>query len=332
MNDNSNESLNDFVTRRNEEKILFTPGPSSLLVENLSELRSCFGRGDSDYSSLEDQVLELLTRMSGHRSIARMQGSASLALEVLALNFLYGDVLIIDTGYYSERLKWLAYSSMRREGRIRSVTAIHWESMDEAKGRYDWVWACPTETSAGIKIGIKSLSSIALRLNSRLALDATASIGLEAGHDLADVIAYSSCKGLFGLTGASFVAFNEKPRCSVDSFYLDLKAHLEKRMTGPYHAIASLAAVLPRHREFRESVVTNKLKFNAQMAEYLTVSKEHQPLLCTHVNCTIGSSDPRVLMYSPRSDIGGSVICHLGEVHLGAQAQGDVLDLLEVVE
>ena len=37
-------------------------------------------------------------------------------------------------------------------------------------------------------------------------LDATASIGLEANHELSDVMAYSSCKGLFGLTGASFVS------------------------------------------------------------------------------------------------------------------------------
>ena len=30
--------------------------------------------------------------------------------------------------------------------------------------------------------------------------DATASIGLEENHDLADLLAFSSCKGLFGLT------------------------------------------------------------------------------------------------------------------------------------
>ena len=33
-------------------------------------------------------------------------------------------------------------------------------------------------------------------------LDATGSIGLERYHELADVISFSSCKGLFGLTGA----------------------------------------------------------------------------------------------------------------------------------
>ena len=34
-------------------------------------------------------------------------------------------------------------------------------------------------------------------------LDATASIGLESGHEQAEILAYSSCKGLFGLTGAA---------------------------------------------------------------------------------------------------------------------------------
>ena len=32
-------------------------------------------------------------------------------------------------------------------------------------------------------------------------------------------------------------------------------------MTGPYHAIASLADVLPRHGEFRAAVLQNKAAF-----------------------------------------------------------------------
>ena len=60
------------------------------------------------------------------------------------------------------------------------------------------------------------------RCKSKLALDASASMGLEEGHDNADVIAYSSCKGLFGLTGASFLAYNSDPSNIVDSFYLNL--------------------------------------------------------------------------------------------------------------
>ena len=49
-------------------------------------------------------------------------------------------------------------------------------------------------------------------------LDATASIGLETNHNYADVIGYSSCKGLFGLTGAAFIAYNEPPQNEINSF------------------------------------------------------------------------------------------------------------------
>lgn len=324
------QSIESLVAARNADKVLFTAGPASLLPENLTGLRPCFGRGDQDYAGVEDEVLSALKQMSGHRQIARMQGSASLALEMSAMNFLSGKVLIIDTGYYSDRLHWLSESAMRRTGLIKKISTIHWQDMDAASGRFDWVWACPTETSCGLKIPIQSLSTLAQGLSAQLMLDATASIGLEPDHHLADVIAYSSCKGLFGLTGACFIAFNDMPDHEPDSFYLSLATHLEKRMTGPYHAIASLADVLPRHQHFREAVVVNKERFLRDMHDWLTVPQAHQPLLCTHVRCHVASSDPRAILYQPRNNLGGSVVCHLGEVHLGAGARGEILALLDV--
>ena len=101
-------------------------------------------------------------------------------------------------------------------------------------------------------------------------------------------------------------------------------------MTGPYHTIASLADVLPRYAFFRESVVINKRRFLREMEQWLTQPEEHQPLLCTHVNANITSSDTRTVLYTPRSDLGGSVVCHLGEAHLGASAQGEIQRALTV--
>lgn len=318
------------VDERNHAKLLFTAGPASLLPENLTGLRPCFGRGDQDYAQVEDKVLDALKAMSGHTGIARMQGSASLALEIMALNFLRGRVLVVSTGYYSDRLRWLAESCMRRNGHVTEVVNVDWRELDALNGQYDWVWACPTETSCGLKLPIPDLARVSKRLHARLMLDATASIGLEPHHELADVIAYSSCKGLFGLTGASFIAFNDAPIHEVDSFYLNLSSHLDKRMTGPYHAIASLADVLPRHADFRAAVVANKARFTRDMAQYLSVAEENQPLLCTHVNCRITTDDPRAIRYAPRSNQGGSVVCHLGEAHLGREAEGKILEVLKV--
>jgi 2-aminoethylphosphonate-pyruvate transaminase len=269
--------------------------------------------------------------MSGHSNIARLQGSASLGLEIAILNYVGGRVLVIDTGYYAQRLHQLVNSAARREGRICQIDIIDWSKLTDVRGQYDWVIACVTETSAGILLPIVQVRDLALRVKARMLLDATASIGLELGHESADVIVYSSCKGLFGLTGAAFIAFNELPKDNVDSFYLNLKTHLNKSVTGPYHAIASLYDVLPRHDEFVFAVRENKRQFIERMSQYLVLSAEYQPTLCSYVTCQITSQDSRVVLYTPRNNLGGSVLCHLGEVHLGKSAKGELLNLLEII-
>lgn len=323
------QTIEAFVRSRNDAKKLFTAGPASLLPENLTGLRPCFGRGDADYAGVETAVLDALKAMSGHGQIARLQGSASLALEIMALNFLTGRVLVVNTGYYAERLAWLSRSAQRRLGQVKEVVEVDWREAANVSGRFDWVFSCYTETSCGLKFPVEELHAIAGRLGAKLMLDATASIGLESGHELAEAIAYSSCKGLFGLTGAAFIAFNNTPSVEVDSFYLRLEAHTGKMMTGPYHAICSLADVLPRHGHFRAGVVENKKAFVNRMHNHLTVPQSHQPLLCTHVAVEIGSSDPSAVLYKPRSGAGGSVVCHLGEVHLGEGARGAIFDALD---
>ncbi len=324
------QSIADFVDQKNADKLIFTAGPAALLSENITGLRPCFGRGDADYAAVETRVLTALKVMSGHSNIVRMQGSASLALEIMALNFLSGRVLIIDSGYYAHRLWQFAESAARRQANIREVCRLPFEKLHEATGHFDWVWACSTETSVALKIAIPDLRATANRLKARLMLDATASIGLETHHELAEAIAYSSCKGLFGLTGAAFIAHHDIPQMPVDSFYLSLESHQNKMMTGPYHAIASLDHVLSAHADFRASVVENKKVFMAKMAPYLTRQEAQQPLLCTHVSCAISSQDSRAILYTPRSNLGGSVVCHLGEAHLGRSARGNILSSLAV--
>jgi aspartate aminotransferase-like enzyme len=325
------ESIAAYVESRNSEKILFTAGPAALLAENLNGLRPCFGRGDDDYAAVEAGVMGALQKMSGHANVVRMQGAASLALEVMALNYLYGRVLVVQSGYYSQRLTWLANSALRRVNQVKEVHVVEWAQLEQIEGKFDWVFACYTETSNGLKLPIELLRTTADKLSSKLMLDATASIGLETRHELADVIAYSSCKGLFGLAGAAFIAYHDAPSVvEVDSFYLNMRNHIEKMMTGPYHAIASLSNVLAEHEAFRESVQENKRVFTKRMAHYLTRPSEQQPLLCTHVRCKLASKDKRVILYAPRSDFGGSVVCHLGEVHLGRAARGEILSTLEI--
>ena len=79
------KNLKNFVDNKNKKKIIFTAGPSSLVPESIYGITPCFGRNDKDYIKTENNVLNKLKTISGHRNIARMQGSGSFALEKVYL-------------------------------------------------------------------------------------------------------------------------------------------------------------------------------------------------------------------------------------------------------
>jgi cytidyltransferase-like protein len=324
-------SVESIVSVKNR-KAIFSAGPGSLLTENLLGLDPCFGRGDPHYEQVESRVLSKLKQMSGHSRIVRLQGSASLALELAIRNFVAGRVLVITTGYYGDRLVGICRAAHDR-GRICTLDVIKLQDSDQVSGNYDWIVTVSTETSCALRNDLRRMRSLADRTGAQLLVDATGSIGLEDGHELADVVGYSSCKGLFGLTGAAFVAYNEDPQVHEASFFLDLTTHAERKVTGPYHAICSLDLVLPRHSDIRESVRIGKDVFCRRYAERLLRAESDQPLLCTLLRGRIVPLDDDVVMYSPRDRVPGtSVVCHLGEAHLGSAASGALYDRIAITD
>ena len=322
-------TLSKFIETKNKAEKLFTAGPASLALENIAGLEPCFGRGDDNYNQIEDRVLSKLKTLSDHNHIARLQGSGSTGLEVMISNLAYGKVLVIDSGYYAQRAQMMAEVASKAYAQITDVKAVDWQSYKDTTGQYDWVVACSTETSIGLKLDIKELRAFSDTLNAKLMLDATASIGLEDNHELADAVSYSSCKGLFGLTGAAFVAFNELPNFETTSFNLSIASHLGKKMTGPYHAICSLDSILKDHKNFKAAVKICKEHFMSKFDSNLYFPREMQPLLCTRVRGTIVANDPKAVLYSPRTlEPNESVVCHLGEVHLGKDSRGTINDCL----
>jgi aspartate aminotransferase-like enzyme len=326
-------TLNKFIETKNNAKKIFTAGPASLALENVAGLEPCFGRGDDDYNQIEGRVLSNLKKLSGHRHIARLQGSGSMGLEVMISNLAFGKILVIDTGYYAQRAKMVADSASKAYGQIKKVKAVHWQDYKKVTGQYDWVFACYTETSIGLRLDIKQLRAFADTLDAKLMLDATASIGLEVNHELADAMSYSSCKGLFGLTGAAFVVFNEMPNFEIPSFNLSINSHLGKKMTGPYHAICSMDKILKDHENFKMAVKICKENFMNKFDDNLYFPRDMQPLLCTRIRGTIMAEDPKAVLYSPRTlEPNESVVCHLGEVHLGREARGAINECLSLTE
>ena len=164
--------IEKIISKKNKKKILFTPGPSSLSLENLIGLEPAFGRGDKDYDKSLELVFRKLKKMSNHRSIVCMQGAGSMAIELMCYNFLNGNVLVINTGYYANRIITIC-KNLRSIKRIKKLIKIDWKNFNtyKSKTKIDWVIACPTETSIGLHIPIKQIKNFSLRLKSKTMLD-----------------------------------------------------------------------------------------------------------------------------------------------------------------
>ena len=67
---------------------------------------------------------------------------------------------------------------------INSIDYIEYKNINNLNKNFDWIIACPVETSTGFKIPIEDLYKFKKKFKSKLALDATASIGLEKNHYL----------------------------------------------------------------------------------------------------------------------------------------------------
>ena len=310
-------------------KKLLTPGPGRLLSANLRGLVPCYGDGDDAYNELEKRVLDKLKHMSGHTHIAPMQGADSMALEVAFLNFIQGRCLIIDSGYQSKRPISFANESLSN-GKISQLEIIKLEELDDVSGSFDWIAGVYTEKSVALKNDISVFKKICETVGAKLFIDATGSMGLEDRHELADVICYSSCGGLLGLTGASFVAFNEQPQNEISSFTLSLDTYFKKKCAGPYHSIASLDHVLESHGNVRLSIEEAKRKFMADYKGIICRPHQQQPNLCTMVYGEIVAKDDPVILFQPYDRVQGtSILCHLGEASISGIPCNDVLDKIQ---
>jgi len=309
------------ITEINNQKLMLTPGPAVVLQDNIEHLKPLFGRGDDEYTSMANDVINWIKKISGQDEVVMAQGSATFALELAAHSFVSGRVLLISTGYYSDRLKVLLPKSCQ-------VSVCKYEDIDSASGNFDWVLCAYTETSTAFKVDLEMIKSKSVELGAKLYVDSTGSIGLEDGHVVADVMAFSSCKGLFGLTGACFVAYKSglKPQAT-GNFYFNLETQINKMVTGPYHAIASLYGVMNNHEKYRKRVIQSKKEVLEKWSHL--VRDKNQPLLCTYIEGEIQPNDNNIVLYSPRSELSGSVICHFGEIHYD---QVELCNRISVVE
>ena len=75
--------------------------------------------------------------------MAAFQGSGSLAIEIAIQNFISGKVLLVETGYYSDRVKFILNFLKKEFKKIKKIETISWNKINQLKKIFNWICACP---------------------------------------------------------------------------------------------------------------------------------------------------------------------------------------------
>ncbi len=256
-----------------DTKITFCPGPGAVISEWFTHQKEYFGRGDKEYLKLKSDTIRWLKKISGQDEIIPVAGAGSTAAVVAINTFLTNKVLVIKTGYYSDR--WLKY--LKKNKITSKLDEISYEEFiqKKTKKKYDWILLVYVETAACKKFDIKKIKKFCLKNKCKLMVDATASIGLETNHQLADVSFFSSCKGLFGPTGLGFVAYKKKLKLNESKdFLLNYKTHQQSMYTLGYNCMASLYAISKIHKKLKQRII-----FSKKYLEKYAIDYKNSPLI-----------------------------------------------------
>ena len=293
-------------------KITFCPGPGAVIPQWFTYQKEYFGRGDLEYKRLKEKTLKWLKKISGQEEVIPVAGAGTTAAIVALNTFLSKKILIIKTGYYSDR--WINYlKKVKFSNSIEEVSYKEFINKKKFKKGYDWILFVYVETASCTKFDIKKVKKLCSLNKSKLMVDATASIGLEPNHDLADVVFFSSCKGLFGPTGLGFVAYKKKIKLKESKdFLLDYKTHQKSMYTLGYNCMASLYAISKIHKKLKQKIVYSK-KFLKKYATDYTNS----PLIGVGLKKKIKNKNlSYTIFYQPRLNPGYDVIFFLGLIKL----------------
>ena len=291
-------------------KITFCPGPGAVIPEWFDNQKEYFGRGDEEYKKIKNKTLKWLRKKSGQDHVIPVPGAATTAAIIALNSFVEGNVLVINTGYYSTR--WFNY--LKKTNIAKKTDFLSFDNFIKKKitQKYKYIIFVYVETASCTKFDLKKIYKKCKVLRAKLIVDATASIGLESNHKLADVIFFSSCKGLFGPTGLGFIAYKKtiKIKSSPD-FLLDYKTHEESKYTLGYNCMAALYSISKKHNYYKKKILFAK-KF---LKKYLI--NKNGPLIGSGLKITLKDKKLKnTIFYIPRKHPGYDLIFYLGLIKL----------------
>ena len=165
------------------------------------------------------------------------------------------------------------------------------------------------ETASCKKFDLRLVRQICNKNKINLMVDSTASVGLEKDHNLADVVFFSSCKGLFGPTGLGFIGYKKKLKIKESKdFLLNYKTHKNSLYTLGYNCMAALYAISKTHKNLRKKIIFSKNYLKNYALDFYKC-----PLIGISLRNKIKDKNKKnTIFYQPRHKPGYDVIFFLG--------------------
>ena len=286
-------------------KLTLCPGPGALIPEWKNSQKEFFGRGDDEYKKIKKRTLDWLSRISSKDIIVPIPGAATTAAYVCFENFLSKKILIINTGFYSQR--WIKLVSQIFPK--KNIFVCDYNKIHLFKKKVNWIVFVYVETSECKIFDIKKISKLKKKLKAKLMLDATASIGLEKHHNLSDVLFFSSCKGLLGPTGLGFIGFNNSIKISnKTNFFTDIDTHKNSSYTLGYNCMSALNKISKKH-----SIYLKKIKFARNILLPISLNKDN-PMIGLDIKNKVLNKNrfKNVVFYQPRDKKANQLVFFLG--------------------
>jgi len=289
-------------------KVTYCPGPGAVLKEWFTYQKEYFGRGDDEYQVIKNKTLNWIKALSGQEIVVPIAGSGTTAAIVALNSFLKGKILIINTGYYSER--WIDY--LKNSSHKKKLKVINYQDFINSnfkQKKFDWVLFVYVETASCKKFDLKKINILRKKLGSKLIVDATASIGLENNHYMADVIFFSSCKGLLGPTGLGFIAYKRKvKRILSKDFWFNLETHSNTKYTLGYNCMASLYGISTKHKIYKKKIIVA-----AKYLKNFTLKNFDIPIIGIPLKYKFNKNITKnIILYQPRKKPNYEIIFFLG--------------------
>ena len=140
-------------------KITFCPGPGAFIPEWINNQKEYFGRGDDEYKKIKNKTFKWLKKITGKNEIVSIAGSGSTAAIISFDAFLSGKILIVKTGYYSDR--W--YNHLKHKS-YKKISYIEYEKLNSLKESYDWIIFVYVETAICKKFDIDKINILKKKL------------------------------------------------------------------------------------------------------------------------------------------------------------------------